>query len=501
MPYVMPPYASEFSSDRHFQFTFSLRGKFLQIQAVSNDDTFELVPHHELKSDFPSMLVEEYAHWMHLGSHTMEFRPHEQQWKSSDENWRLHLDSLLISRTYRGQHDHLLDYHSRTFRMISSRISRLEPANHVLVFRSGGLRVSALLPRLRLRFSLADSCLSCDTFPQTVVDDDQSCGTMIGLRNRLVLQSTINTNRDMRLSRSVLITHGTFDVQRNTHHVRVFTDTSKQRSVLYSKFEVDEELGRLSGEANLTNRLLKIYLHIITTYCLPDPLLQRMGVEQALLELSSGAVHSFTRLEPSELHMLTLIGTVTPRRLFYPAHLQCMESVEWLPISVFAQHFAFAPMVKNLLTYAQSQGIFSAFSKTMEDQLLASVQEVDRNRAETLLERAGSRTALLYPAGLIYGREGNRPACSVVDVNHHGRGSSGVSPIDSNVTAVAQAVRLVQQHHDGVDWNLKQKLFDAFGSSVMPSKEVLELGYSSEWYTPQLPTHWLQMFDLARHSH
>jgi hypothetical protein len=442
---------------------------------------------------------------MHLSSSIMEFRPCKQQWDSMDENWRLNMKKRRpsTSRTYRGQQDYLLDYHSRTSRMIASRLSRLEPPNHILVFRSGSLQVVAILPRLRLRFSVNDHQLSCDTFPKTVVDDNQSCGTLIGLRSRLVLRSTIDINHDMRLSRSVLVTHGAFNIQRGTHHVEVLTDTSKLQSVSYSKFDIDEELGRLGGEANLTDRLLKIYLHAITSYCLPDPLLERMGVEQALLELSSGAVHSFTRLESPELRILALIGTVTPRRVFYPAHLQCMESVEWLPISVFAQHFAFAPMVKNLLAYAQVQGIFSPLSESTSASLVALVQEIDRHRVETLLQRAGSRSAILYPAGLVVGREGNRPAYSVIDFDHRGRGvnPSDVRTSDSDVSTVAQAVRLVRLQHHGIESSLKQDLLDAFGCTVEPSARILELGYSPEWYSPKLSTHWIRMFNLARHSH
>jgi hypothetical protein len=503
MPYVTLSYSCELSTNRRLQFAFSLRGNFLQIQAVSDDDIFELVPHNELRSDFPSMLVEEYTHWMHLGSRTMEFRPHEQQWTSSDENWRLHMDLQLISRTYRGRQDYLIDYHSGTSRMIAHRLSRLEPATHVLLFRSDGHQVVAILPRLRLRFSVDGHQLSCDTFPKTVVDDNQSCGTLIGLRNRLVLRSTIDTNHDMRLSRSVLVTHGAFNIQRGTHHVDVLTDTSKLQAVSYSKFDIDEELGRLSGEANLTDRLLKIYLHVITSYCLPDPLLKRMGVEQALLELSSGAVHSFTRLESPELRILALIGTVTPRRVFYPAHLQCMESVEWLPISVFAQHFAFAPMVKNLLSHARVQGIFSTLSESTMTQLLELVQEMDNDRNETLLRRAGGRSATYYPAGLVFGRKGNHPSCSVTDLDLRGRGvnAGDVSTSDSDVSVVAQAVRLVRLQHNGAKSNLKQDLLDAFGPSVSSSARTMELGYSREWYSPKLSTHCLRMFDLARHSH
>jgi hypothetical protein len=431
-------------------------------------------------------------HWMNLATQVMEFRPRQDPWTSNPENWCLRMKSgqPSIRRLHRRAEEHLVDYHSPTFGMLSKRVSRLEEACDLIIIRTTNLLVYAILPRLRLQFSINGTKLACDTFPNTAVDDDQSCGTLIGLRNRLVLRSTLNTGANMRLSRSVLIPHGTFNVERQGHHVHVNTDTSDRASVTYSRFDVDDELGRLSGESNLTDRLLKIYLHAVTTSPLPDPLLQRMGVEQALQELSSGAVHSFLRLDESQFRMLDLIDSITPRRAFYPPNMRCMETVEWSPLSVFAQHAAFAPLVHGIMQHAQTMSMFDT----------STIWELPSSRQDYLLQRAAGRVAQFYPASMSLGRQGNTPNFTVVDETYGGRVRGETTEVDVN--AAAQAVQLVWLQYTGVNSMLQQDLLQAFSSNrVQPPAHALRLGYHPDWSQLQLRTHWLAMYDLARHSH
>jgi hypothetical protein len=55
-------------------------------------------------------------------------------------------------------------------------------------------------------------------------------------------------------------------------------------------------IGRLMDNGSLHSKLFLAYLHALTSFCLPDPLLQRTGTELALSILRSAAVRSFDRL-------------------------------------------------------------------------------------------------------------------------------------------------------------------------------------------------------------
>ncbi|KAI0296907.1 hypothetical protein B0F90DRAFT_1744138 [Multifurca ochricompacta] len=246
----------------------------LQIRRPGSSQLLQLVPRSTFSGDLPRNFIDEYVHWLDLGTGEVEFRPAGSPWTSDPSNWRLH-------STQNGPLTELIDIRSSTFRMVSSLLSALD------------LEVS--LPRFRLSIS------------GYVVDMNQSCGTLFGLRNQLVLCPSRKAFED-----------GDFN--------KVSIDCGNEKYI---------HLGRLASNASLTSEL---YNH-----CLPDPLLGHTGTEEALYILRSATCRSFQRLEADDAKLLELISKLTPDRLYYPPHMQSMATVEWNNLTALSQHHDFHP--------------------------------------------------------------------------------------------------------------------------------------------------------------
>jgi hypothetical protein len=94
---------------------------------------FELIPHDIFLADFPKLFATEYAHWMDISSGEVEFRPLDQLWKSSPQNWRLvFLPDGRPSRMMQGTR-YLVDIRSGTFQGIAARIQNLEYSEYLTI--------------------------------------------------------------------------------------------------------------------------------------------------------------------------------------------------------------------------------------------------------------------------------------------------------------------------------------------------------------------------------
>ncbi|KAI6137675.1 hypothetical protein BKA82DRAFT_4493645 [Pisolithus tinctorius] len=149
-------------------FRMGSNGLIIQAQKEADPDVFELIPLQKLASDLPTALVENHVHWINLTTHTMEVRPIENLWGSSD-NWTLHFspgchsmikgDTTLLIKS--PEHH----YHARKFKGVCQ------------------------LTALRSFFLVNDDWeLECCNPRGMVYDESQSAGTLIGLANKLVLR-------------------------------------------------------------------------------------------------------------------------------------------------------------------------------------------------------------------------------------------------------------------------------------------------------------------------
>jgi hypothetical protein len=303
-----------------------------------------------------------------------------------------------------------------------------------------------------------------------------------------------------------LIPHALINISSSTHHVQVEVDTASLRYVQYHEYKIDKDLGYLSASTDLTGRLYKIYLHALTSHCLPDILTRRTGVEEALHELSLGAVYSFQRLMPEDVNLLVLIGSLTPGHFFYPPDLRRMHSVFWSTSSPFAEHYAFSSAASSILEYARSLQIFQADRALDLDE---SIQKLARN--PFLLARHAHRGARYCPGNLKSETILSGKDTEAVDhVYHPSRdfadssiNLNGLEEVVTSTQLVTWASHATWSTSGSWSFHLRDRTITQWhsvpGVGEGPSSK-LELGYQSEWLSLDLESSWISMYEIFRRA-
>ena len=358
---------------RGHQVHFALYDRELIIRTRNSQGRiYELIPFRALEEQFPEAFVSDYAHWWDTECGGVEWRkltgeplPKSSSlailtyptdpWTSSTQNWQIvPYDNEKLSLT-RGALN-LIDIQSPTAVTISLLLSPLEIKPHINIFFNQHTNtVEVHLPRLNLDFFVQrnGSLLESKQFRGMAVDTNQSFGAFSGLVNKLVLHEVAGS------SRLVIVPDGRISFKRHGNHVQVFIDTGLSSQVSYHQYQIDEQLGRLVDNGSLLSRLFKIYLHSLTSHCLPDRLTGRTGTEEGLFGLRQASTRSFLQLGRKHLDLLELIAELTPMRKYYPKHLKVMQTVKWAAgLSPLSQHESFCKEVGVLLSKAESLRIF-----------------------------------------------------------------------------------------------------------------------------------------------
>ena len=326
----------------------------LLVQAVKDDRKYELVPSRFFGGELPVAFVDNFVQWYDVADDCLELRPINDPWTSSPDNWRL-------KRTGAGSNWHLMKHgislvsvKSETAKELSSIISLIEdPFRIHIIFYHSSSSLEIELPRLRLGFhlKLGESSIQSRQFRGMAIDTDQSLGTLVGLRNKLMLK---HESGDGRL---VILPEGHVSYKKNNDHVDVVID--KDSAAKAHAYFVDGQIGRLVDNGSLQSMLFLCYLHALTSFCLPDPLTRRTGTEQALSMLKSAAIRSFDRLAEENIKLLGQIAHLTPERSYYPANERVMQTVNWSPVlSFLAQHAGFYKCVVSIFEQADKTKLF-----------------------------------------------------------------------------------------------------------------------------------------------
>ena len=475
---------------------FSLRDGDLTLQARRPGDPrlLQLVPRRVFVDDFPKAFVEDCVHWLDLGTREVEFRPAESLWTPDPCNWRLIVGAdgtRSVFRKISGDNAapvNLIDIRSGTFQIVSRMFSALELPEYMIITRTNqALEVS--LSRLHLVFFVnEDSELECRSMPGYVIDKFQSCGTMFGLKNQLVLRPG---NDSSEMPRRVIIPQGDIEFGLDGDFASASVKTGTARHVHWHEYTIDTDLGRLTGNVSLHSKLYQCYLHALTSHCLPDPLLGHTGTEESLIMLQSATFLSFQRLGKNEAKLLDLISNLTPIRDYYPSHLKSMVTVEWNNLPILSQHHDFHPSVLSILDHAH-----------MMEALYDSpvVFEVPRREA-SLLTRAASRNKMYYPNDLQSLR--HSPSSISEDVVYMSRdvADGGIAELAACETSLSIWSVLNGQPHLTQKWcNLE--LWDTMQSwgSLGTSETAISLRYSRYWLTFNAAKDWLSIYDICQEA-
>ncbi len=314
----------------------------LQARSPGDSQILQLIPRSVLSGDFPRHFVDDYVHWLDLSTGEIEFRPARSRWISGSSNWRLYIQmpdvpkkiknlgilprALLQKPSHEDSPIQVIDIRSSTFAVISGLLSPLESPEYIIATRTiQSLEVS--LPRLYLSFFINKNWeLECRTIPGYVVDETQSCGTLFGLRNKLILCPLPSGSEDHLLPRRVVIPQGEVSFLMDGDFANVSIKTDAGQYVHWHEYTIDPNLGCLTSKSSLSSKLYQCYLHALMSHCLPDPFLGHTGTEEALYILRNAACRSFQRLDIHETNLLKLISALPPGRF---CHILSATKVKW----------------------------------------------------------------------------------------------------------------------------------------------------------------------------
>ena len=349
------------------QLHFGQRSNDIVIRLRKDARILEAIPYEQLRGDFPSMLVEDYLHWLDLSSGTVELRTLGRSYNEGMAEWQLRFHADSQSFVKRGDQT-LVDVRSRTASSVASILAPLEiPSNIQITIpkskhhskettTSDNCSMNISLPRLGLHFFLnKDNHLECREL-RRIVDPNQAIGTLIGLRSYLVLCARGVYGKS--LDRIVIVPKGEIHVSKQNSHVTAWI-TNGSNTVDYLRLQIDPILGCLRGDQALFSQLYQSYLHAVTSNVLPDPLTGRTGTEEALCILKSQIKQVWEPPNMEVLGILQQLSGLTPHRCYYPAHLWVMQKVRWSPdLSFLSQHDDFAPLCDELLLSGNKFHIF-----------------------------------------------------------------------------------------------------------------------------------------------
>ncbi|CAG7558102.1 unnamed protein product [Fusarium equiseti] len=352
MPSDVP--GMRFSATREFRgYTvhFGMQGQDLLVHLRNSEATLDLVPSRMLKGKVPDQLAENFAHWYQRKSKGIEFRELHDHWApDGEENWSFGQDDGNW-KLARGNDAFLVAPSSKLAKRIATILDPLEaPLGLHLVYHTVNQVIEIRIPKLRLEFlhKSGGSLIESRQFRDMHIDQDQSTGTLVGMKSKLVLSS----NKEP-AHRSVLIPEGEVQYEMKAYdhcdkHTMVTVVHGSARRV--QAYRLDDLLGRLVGSTRTESRLYLAYLHALTSFCLPDPFIGRTGTEEALDILRSAIVRVPSILTETSYIILGWIASLSPSRSFYPRNEKLMQVVKWSSkLSYMSQDDRFYKAVLHVL--------------------------------------------------------------------------------------------------------------------------------------------------------
>ncbi|KAL3483630.1 hypothetical protein BJX62DRAFT_249297 [Aspergillus germanicus] len=301
----------------------------LLLRLENDRSCYDYIPRRALAGLLPDSFVDEYAHWYNKRTGAVEFYLSSNPFPDSSCKWCLEeLDGFWKLRGQEGVF--VLVPSSGLAQCVAAIVADLETPLSLHMFYYANRRLlDVRIPSLELGFFWyeGESVIRSHQFRGMHVDEDQSLGTLVGLKSKLVLRG--NQNPPTRL---VLIPEGEVEIKKNDsdmvyEHVILSVRHGTVRRV--QPYQIDDLLGRFVTEAKLESKLYLAYLHALTSFCLPDPFIGRRGTEEALDILSSASVRAPTALSPTAYNILNLIAALAPSRHYRPDHLRMMQTVTW----------------------------------------------------------------------------------------------------------------------------------------------------------------------------
>lgn len=308
---------------------FGKQGQDLLIRLEDSGSSFDFIPPRVFSGLLPDSFVNEYAHWYNSNIGFVEFCPLRNPFPVEASKW--HLEKCVASwKLCREDEVFLLAPSSGLAQHIASIVAHLEaPLSLHMLYDEKKSCLEIEIPRLQLQFSLNDgeSIIRSRQFRDMHVDRDQSVGTLVGFKSKLVLRSDQDPP-----TRMLIIPEGEVEFKRrggDSIHDHTIVSLIHGTGRRVQAYQMDELLGRFVANTKVESKLYLAYIHALTSFCLPDPFLGRRGTEEALEILGSASVRAPTALSPTACNILDLIAGLAPSRQYYPDDSRMMQNVTW----------------------------------------------------------------------------------------------------------------------------------------------------------------------------
>lgn len=475
---------------------FGREGRDLLIRLENDQSCFDLIPLRVFKGLLPESFVNDYVHWYDNSSGSAQFCALGDPFPAlSDRLDKWHLEPSAGSwKLHRNNGRFVLAPSSGLATHVAEILAHLEtPLNIHTLYDVAKSRLEINVTRLQLQFILKDgeSTMRSQQYTDMQIDSDQSVGTLVGFKSKLVLRSDRDPPRRM-----IIVPEGNLEFKRQSgdvihDHIIVSLVYGTCRRV--QAYRMDELLGRLVADTKFESKLFLAYLHALTSFYLPDPYLGQQGTEEALDILCSASARSPTALSPVACSILGLIAALAPCRRYYPDGSKTMQDVVWsAKLSPSTQDDRLFKIVDDIFKrFSETQFLYPDNEAWPAPQLHATAELVQR-----AISRRMGRWALRYDTeeNDTYG-----------DETYHSRDGTW-SDRAARVTEVAD--RAFHQHQgliQPVAGGLALHLYSLMAVGKMtnnggvPSKRELE--YDSLWLQKPstfISSHWCQLHRAFR---
>ena len=334
------------------QVHIGFRDERLVVRACVFNETLELLDRHIFGEgndlDLPEALVNGCTHWLNMKTLQVEIRRYPQVWGyGRSGNWNL---DLRMRQAYR-RNSTLVDPHGDLFKQVSSIFKHFEEGHRLTVFQPIYNNLTVEMKHLDLSFSVLPNGLLFSRHLGSEIDPNQDAGTFYGLLSAIVLRNRSNYHR-----RSIIVPQGPVRYKRRGIHI--VSRVENQGS--YSRYTIDDVLGRLCCPPEPRLLYTKALLHALTSFPVADDLTGLTGSEEALRCLRSGFCQPWTVLNHSILAILEQIGRLTPTRRYYPKQLKRQQFILWnADLTTSVQDERFRTAVEAIYAKVERLSVFS----------------------------------------------------------------------------------------------------------------------------------------------
>lgn len=467
----------------------------LVLHTKHQNSAYDLVPSRVLAGYIPDMLVQDFVHWYHHDTGEVQFRQQSTPWITHSNDWRLKREDHGKWILFRGGH-HMASPLSETARHIAAILGPIEDIMHMHVLYNYQERlIEVQLPRLKLDFYLQSeqrgwSAVQSRQFQGMQVDENQSIGTLVGLRNKLVVKDSRDTYK-----RLVMIPEGDVSIT-NSACGHVAISVARGTASRVQIYGIDSLLRRMTDNGTLQSKLFLCYLHALTSYCVPDPFTMHTGTEQALGILESAAVRSWNTLTEENVSLLTQIACLSPNREFYPDHLREMQKVNWHSVlSYLAQPGQFFTLTREILERVQRLKFLYPNSKAPMD--------IDHTNLY-LVERDAIRSASLYVSGCVADAFTSKHDQEYAS-RDRGQRSDHALRTTRIATKISNRSLSLESAPDPRIFDRLYEFLDKSSGKLSPRQDLrpYEIQYDSKWLADpedNIPALWCTLHSILGHS-